>query len=136
MSIWLTRLSDDHGLTQLSFEDRSPAEFLDTLFLRLLTRRPHADERTRYLDYLTPGFDSRVVKQVAAPETPKINRRPAKYVSWSNHLDPEATLVRQEQELAARQGEPATQHLTTEWRERLENVLWALLNSPEWIYSP
>ncbi len=136
MSTWLTRLSDDHGLTQLALEERSTAAFLDALFLQLLTRYPHPEERARYLDYLTPGFESRIVKPVAASEAPQANRRPAKYVSWSNHLDPEATLVRQEQELAARQGDPATQRLTVEWRERLENVIWALLNSPEWIYSP
>lgn len=137
MSVWLTRLSDDHGLTQLALEDRSAAEFLDALFLRLLTRAPTEAERARYLDYLRAGFESRIIPATEiASSTPSAARRPAKYVSWSNHLDPEATLVRQEQELVARQGDPPTARLTPAWRERMENVLWALLNSPEWVYSP
>lgn len=137
MSVWLTRLSDDHGLTQLALADHTPSEFLDTLFLRLLTRAPTTAERDRYLEYLSTGFDARLVPASNVPPiTPSAARRPAKYVSWSNHLDPEATLIRQEQELAARLGDPPTTRLNAAWRERLENVLWALLNSPEWIYSP
>ena len=137
MSVWLTRLSDDHGLTQLAITQQSPSEFLDAVFLRLLTRRPTEAERALYLDYLSHDFESRVVPESELPPpTASAARRPAKYVSWSNHLDPEATLVRQEQEVAARQGDPPTRRLTTAWRERFENVLWALLNSPEWVYAP
>lgn len=139
MTIWLTRLSDDHGLTQLALEDRPLDQFLDALFLRLLTRHPTDAERDRYLEHLTPGFDSRKVKTLDSERQATKSsaaRRPAKYVSWSNHLDPEATLVRQEQELAARQGDPPTNRLTPTWRQRLEDVLWALLNAPEWVHSP
>jgi len=137
MSVWLTRLSDDHGLTHLALANQTPSEFLDTLFLRLLTRAPTPAERARYLEYLSVGFDSRIVPAAnVPPTTPSAARRPERYVSWSNHLDPEATLLRQEQELAARRGDPPTTRLNAAWRERLENVLWALLNSPEWIYSP
>jgi hypothetical protein len=57
-------------------------------------------------------------------------------VSWSNHLDGEATTVRMEQEKAARRGEPPTNKLDASWRGRLEDVLWALLNAPEWAFSP
>jgi hypothetical protein len=59
-----------------------------------------------------------------------------KYVSWSNHLDGEATTVRMAQEAAARKGEPATEKLDPEWRQRLEDILWAMLNAPEWAFSP
>src|SRR5262249_57970922 len=37
MGTWLTRLSDDHGVTKLALEDRSLDGFLDELFLRVLT---------------------------------------------------------------------------------------------------
>lgn len=57
-------------------------------------------------------------------------------MSWSNHLDAEATLVRQAQEAAARKGEPPTAKLKPEWRQRLEDILWAMLNAPEWAFSP
>lgn len=139
MSIWLTRLSDDHGLTQLALEDQSAEQLLDKLFLRLLTRHPTDAERTRYLEHLKPGFETRIVQQDYAERNrakTSAARRPARYVSWSNHLDPVATLVRQEQEVAARRGDPPTTQLAAEWRERMENVLWALLNAPEWVYSP
>jgi hypothetical protein len=57
-------------------------------------------------------------------------------VSWSNHLDGEATTVRMAQEAAARKGEPPTAKLNPEWRQRLEDILWAMLNAPEWAFSP
>ncbi len=137
MSIWLTRLSDDHGITQLALKEQTPEQFVDALFLKLLTRKPNADERSRYVEHLSAGFDKRIQApsvQTMSPSTGE--RRPTKYVSWSNHLDPEATVVRQEQELAARRGDEPTQRLNPEWRGHLEDVLWALLNSPEWIYCP
>jgi hypothetical protein len=61
---------------------------------------------------------------------------PEKYVSWSNHLDAEATIVRQAQEAAARKGEPPSAKLNNDWRQRLEDILWAMLNAPEWAFSP
>ena len=138
MSIWLTRLSDDHGITQLALQDQPVGQLVDTLYLRLLTRKPTADERARYFAYLTPGYASRNQKsEIRNPKSESgPGRRPAKYVSWSNHLDPEATLVRQEQEIAARRGDTPTTRLDAAWRQRLEDVLWALLNAPEWVFAP
>lgn len=135
LSIWLTRLSDDHELTSLASHPQSLESLLDTLFLRLLTRRPTADERARIADYLRPGFESRIV---AAPPraSESLDRRPEKYVTWSNHLDPAATLIRRDQELAARRGDPPTERLTADWRERFEDVLWTLVNAPEGVFSP
>jgi hypothetical protein len=136
MSIWLTRLSDDHGITQLALRNQSVEEFVDALYLRFLTRKPTAGERERTIGHLTPGYDSRITPPSGNTTEGSTARRPAKYVSWSNHLDPEATLVRQEQELAARRGDPPTTRLDAEWRQRLEDVLWALLNAPEWVFAP
>ena len=39
------------------------------------------------------------------------------------------------QEKVAR-GELPTTRLTTEFRERVEDVLWALINSPEFVVIP
>jgi hypothetical protein len=58
------------------------------------------------------------------------------YVSWSNHLDAEATTVRMAQEAAARTGDKPTDRLNADWRQRLEDILWAMLNAPEWAFSP
>ena len=42
--------------------------------------------------------------------------------------------------LAAQQrvarGEPTTQRLTADFRERVEDALWALINSPEFVVIP
>lgn len=133
MGVWLTRLSDDHGVTPLALKDQSLDAFLDALFLRLLTRPPTDDERAAYTAYLRDGFEKRV--RPATPKPPAA-RKPEPYVSWSNHLDPKATIVRQQQEAAARRGEPPTDRLDPDWRNRLEDVLWALLNSPEFVFTP
>lgn len=135
MGIWLTRLSDDHGLTEFALKDQTAGQFLDNLFLRLLTRKPNEEERSRYLEYLKPGFETRV-KTTEIPVVAKTERRPERYVSWTNHLDPEANVLRQHQIEAARAGDPPTDRLDSDWRQRMEDVLWAVLNSPEWVYTP
>ena len=132
VGIWLTRLSDDHPITELALEDQAPGQLLDTLYLRLLTRQPTRVEKLTYLPFLTEGYSTRVVAN-PAPPGPK-PRGPEKYVTWTNHLDREADLIRAKQTRAARAGDPPTNKLTPAWRERLEDVLWAILNSPEWIY--
>ncbi len=56
-------------------------------------------------------------------------------MSWSNHLDGEANTLAQEKEAEARRGDPPTNALTEDWRLRMEDMLWAMLNAPEWIYT-
>ena len=134
MGTWLTRLSDDHGVTQLALSTGTPEEFVDGLFLRILTRHPTESEKAKYLHQLTPGFSDRlnVATQPPAPHA----TRPAYYVSWSNHLDADATVIRQQQEADARKGDPATSRLTAAWRLRAEDAVWALVNSPEFLFTP
>jgi hypothetical protein len=134
VGVWLTRLSDDHGVTQLALQEQTLDQFIDRLFLQLLTRHPTAQEKELYTRHLSEGFDSRIAHQASSP-VPSTRVR-EKYVSWSNHLDGEATTVRMEQEKAARRGDPPTQKLDAAWRARLEDVLWAVLNAPEWAFSP
>ncbi|HEX4132376.1 MAG TPA: DUF1553 domain-containing protein [Pirellulales bacterium] len=134
MSIWLTRLSDDHGITRLALDDVSLDDFIDMLYLRMLTRQPTADERTRIVDYLRPGYEKRRREPpVIATAEP---RQPRRYVSWSNHLQPDATLLRQQEEIEARRGDPPTERLDPAWRDRLENVVWSLVNAPEFVFAP
>jgi hypothetical protein len=134
VGIWLTRLSDDHGVTQLALRKQSVDQLVDNLYLKLLTRLPTKDEKDLYVKHLTPGYESRV--QTFKMKREGSTRTREKYVSWSNHLDAEATLVRQAQENAARQGDPSTGNLDDNWRMRLEDILWAMLNAPEWAFSP
>ncbi len=136
MGTWLTRLSDDHGVTALAGEDQSIETFVERLYLRLLTRPPTAEELNRYVAYLSKGYETRLVApedRVSPSPAPRELRR---YISWSNHLDSAANVLAQQYEAEARRGDPATQALEFDWRLRLEDVLWALLNAPEWIYTP
>ena len=68
-----------------------------------------------------------------APPKPRKATRP---VSWSNHLNPEATKIKQEAEREARVGDPPTARITPAWRERMEDAVWALVNSPEFVFVP
>ena len=132
MSTWLTRLSDDHGVTELALNAKSPEELVEALFLKVHTRRPTAVERAAFVEHLTPGFADRVREVKPKP----VVRRPTIYVSWSNHLDPQATVLRRQEEAAARAGDPPTERLDPVWRTKLEDVLWALLNAPDFLFTP
>jgi hypothetical protein len=136
LGIWLTRLSDDHGITEFALKEQSLDQFIDRLFLKLLTRHPTAEERELYTTHLAAGYDTRVLKLEPSNSEPQSPRVREKYVSWSNHVNDEANIVRVEQEKAARRGDPPTEKLAPAWRTRMEDVLWAMLNAPEWAFSP
>jgi hypothetical protein len=129
MMTWLTRLSDDHGLTALALEDQPLETLVDRLFLRLFTRAPSAKERAEQIAALRDGYDARRTfeKTCSPPARPR-----RKFVSWSNHNIPEANTLRLEEEAEAKQGDPATTLLAPDWRVRFEDVIWAMLNAPEW----
>jgi hypothetical protein len=134
MMTWLTRLSDDHGLTHFALEKQSLDQFVDRLFLRLFTRHPTAKERATYTDALRAGFETRIVASPQAPATQTPSHAHRKYVAWSNHMKSEANTLRLEEEAAARRGDPPTARLDSDWRQRFEDVIWALLNAPEWTH--
>lgn len=136
MSVWLTRLSERHGMTQLAMEDQPVETLVDRMFLRLLTRDPSPAERQRYVRLLAEGYDKRVIPESERTKADPGKRERERYVSWSNHVDGPANKLAQEKEAAARRGDPPTNTLKTDWRLRMEDALWAILNAPEWIYTP
>jgi mono/diheme cytochrome c family protein len=131
ISAWATRLSEAHGLTQLALEESSLDRLIERLYLRLLTRLPDAAERAAARDLLGPGYEQRRVEPVEAPPAARV--RP-KYVTWSNHLDGPANALAGEIEARARRGQPPTARLDADWRERLEDLAWHLINLPEWLH--
>ena len=136
MGVWLTRLSDDHGITELSLEDQPVEKLMERLYLRLLTRLPSQEEKDRFTAYLAEGFETRVIPEGDRKSGQKGKREPVRYVSWSNHLDGPANILAQEKEVQARKGKRPSNALRDDWRLRMEDVIWAMINSPEWIYSP
>src|SRR5262249_11936875 len=133
VGLWLTRLSDDHGITKLALTTKSVDELLDELFLRVLTRKPTEKERKAYGDYLRAGFDARVLSPSPKPAA---TQPPDPYVSGSNHLPPDENAIRIRGGEEGRKGAPPTERLDPKWRERLEDVLWAVLNSSEFVFTP
>ncbi|MGI9474891.1 MAG: DUF1553 domain-containing protein [Rubripirellula sp.] len=132
LSIQLTRLTDQDELTGLAIRATSPDDLVDQIFVRFLTRPPRDNERARFSKLLRDGFDDRVLKEATLPETPI--REP--FVSWANHLHPDATDVRLRQSARLRLGPEASRRLNPDWRERFEDAVWALINTPEFIFLP
>lgn len=133
MGRWLTQLSDDHEITNLALREQTVEAFLDELFLRILSRTPDASERSRYVAWLADGFATRRVKNPVSVPAPHIA---PKLITWTNHLQPESDPAAQERNAAAEKGAVPTTRLNAKWRARCEDVVWALINSPEMLYRP
>jgi hypothetical protein len=130
----IARLSEDSAVTALALEDRSLPELVTAVFLRLLSRPPTTNERRATEMILADGFAER--RLPPSGSQPRKSSAPTRAVSWANHLNPEATRIKQTLEREARAGDPPTERLRAAWRERMEDVVWALINSPEFIFVP
>jgi len=129
----LVRLSEDSAVTKLCLEDRTLPDLVRALFLQVLSRPPTAGEQSSFIKLLSPGYANR---KLAVTNGKVEAKKSAGAVSWSNHLSPEATKLKLEQERAVRAGDPPTPRLRAEWRERMEDALWALVNAPEFVFVP
>ncbi len=130
----VTTLSDDNAMTRLSLEENTSVEQLvNRVFLQLLSRPAADDEIALFVDMLANGFGDRVANVAEVKPAP---RRRGTNVSWSNHLSAEATRIKLELERAVRAGDPPTTRLQSDWRERMEDGIWALLNTPEFVFLP
>lgn len=128
----LVQLSDRATTTDIALQSQPPGALVAQLFEQVLSREPSVEEMELFVAELIPGFAERVVP--GAEPAPIVGRRNA--VSWSNHLNKEATRIKQELEDAARLGDPPTKLLTESWRVQAEDALWVLLNSPEFAFVP
>jgi hypothetical protein len=126
-------LSDDSAITALCLEDQPAEALIRSVYLRILSRPPTGAETERLVAYLGSAHGNRAVPGAKArPALARAGRR----VSWSNHLSPEATKIQMESEKVARAGDPPTDRLTPEFRERMEDIVWALISSPEFVFVP
>jgi hypothetical protein len=136
MSTWICRVSSDTALAELAIRAESPEALVDSIFLRFLTRLPNSAERAQCVQALAPGFASRLTlvsasSSSAAAPPPRLPR-----VAWSNHLVAEANQIKLEMEHRARAGDPPDPRLEPAWREALEDVVWGVINSPEFVWVP
>lgn len=128
----VSQLSDDSLITELALKDQPLAEFIDSVHRAVLTRPATSEERELFIELLAEGYDSR---RTDAPITKPLPPRNTG-VTWSNHLKPEASdrKLALAKELEA--GDPPTKRLRADWRERAEDMLWTLINSPEFVFVP
>jgi hypothetical protein len=132
----VARISDDSALCTLCLQDQPAEALIRSVYLRLLSRPPSDVETSRLVAYLGDAYETRIVPGVAAAPRAKSGATAPRRVSWSNHLSPEASTIQIEREKSARAGDPPTARLTGEFRERMEDIVWALLNSPEFVFVP
>ncbi len=130
----IARLTDDAALTQISIESKSLDELVQRTFLRLLSRPPTAEESKALKAHLERGFAERV--KPASPESLKREFDRSLLLSWSNHLNAKATEIMMDVENRARLGDEPTARLDSDWRERMEDAAWALINTPEFVFVP
>ncbi|WP_166819682.1 DUF1553 domain-containing protein [Thalassoroseus pseudoceratinae] len=129
-----TRMSSDSAFTELALKDVAVDEFIDSVYLRTLTREPTPEERIAFRELLSDGFEKRVRELPAnAIATPRPYNRG---VSWSNHLSEDANSVMIDLQKAVVAGDPPTKRLDDNWRARAEDLLWSMINTPEFIFVP
>lgn len=130
-----TRLSDDSAFTELAMVDRSVSEIVDAVYQRVLTRSPSREERDIFVELLDDGFANRInPEELKRPSRTSTSLRTG--VGWSNHLHPDANRLQIATQETVRQGDAPTKKLKADWRERFEDMLWSLLNSPEYLFIP
>ncbi len=129
----ITTLSDENGFTQLSLAELPLSELIEAAFLRILSRPPTDRESADFVDLLDEGYDSRRI--LGADENPP-RSIPITGVSWENHSDPRSARIKIDVEQQANEPDTPTRRLEASWRERMEDMVWCLVNSPEFLFLP
>lgn len=130
----IARLCDGCDITELCVQKQPVEELVKQLFRRLLTREPSGEEMATFTEHLKAGYEQRVVP--APPKSLKKEYDPSLLLSWSNHLNAKATEIKMVLEEKARHGDEPTLRLQANWRERAEDLVWALVNTPEFVFVP
>ena len=132
----ITTLCDGSRFTALACQDQLLPALVDSLWLQLLNRPPTSTEQQEATATLSDGYDSRLTGQAAAAPTNEDPDTVYHRISWTNHLRPEATEIKQRVARAILRGPAPTVRLTAAWRERCEDLIWSLVNSAEFLAVP
>lgn len=130
----LTRAANGSDLAELAVNAASPGALVETMFVRVLSRRPAAGERKQFTAALRAGFANRVIP--ASEIRPVKEPEPLPLITWFNHQRHKATEVQNKLERRVRKGPPADPRLRPEWRERFEDMVWSLINHREFVWIP
>ena len=88
-----------------------------------------------FVELLSDGYADRInQEEINKPLPPIPNLRTG--VGWSNHLHTDATTLQVATHDAVSKGDHPTRRLNPEWRQRFEDMLWTLMNSPEFVFAP
>jgi len=127
------QLSEDSRFAALALEAETSADFVEGVYRQLLSRPPTAAERDLFISLLSDDFSRR---KTGAPAG-SVPTWPARDgVNWSNHLQPISSEIRLARQKELEKGDPPTRRLLPAWRERAEDMIWALMNSPEFVWIP
>jgi hypothetical protein len=130
----LSRAANKSDLAELAIDATSPDELVETMFLRILTRKPNSEEQKQFATALRAGFTERVFPADKVQETEK--QEPLPLITWFNHQRHEATKVQNAVERRVRKGPPADPRLNADWREGFEDMVWSLVNHREFVWIP
>jgi hypothetical protein len=129
----VSQLSEDSIFVRLALQAQSPDWFVAAVYQQILSRPPTDEERAVFVGLLAPGFEQR---KTGASPGPKPGWPKRDGVSWSNHLQGKSNEIRLAWQKEVEQGDPPTTQLTADWRERAEDLVWTLVNSPEFVWIP
>jgi hypothetical protein len=131
------RLGLTSAFTQLALQAEDPTTLVKQTYLRILGRTPDKVELNMFVELIRDGFSDRRISVSPAELALAANQKyqlPRDLVSWSNHNSMKANEIKLVLRKAVYRGESPTPQLNTAWREQMEDMVWVLFNSPEFIY--